>query len=80
MSNSHDKEVEEANNEYLQAVGELNKLVPYAKESIPGKKVVFERWNEKYFKELGEAEAKVAEKRRKLHEAVRKWRIEKGST
>jgi len=79
MSNSYEKEVEEANREFLQAIDKLEQLelVGRAKRFVLGEKLVFEQLNEEYFKELREAEAKVAETDRKLEEAIRRWRSER---
>ena len=77
MSNSHEKEVEEANREFLQAVDKHDQLVLRARRFVPGEKIIFKQLNEQYFKELEEAEAKVTETEGKLEEAVRRWRSER---
>lgn len=76
MSDVFEKQAEETLREYLEAIDKYNQLLGPARKLVPGEKIVFEQWDEKFFKELEEAEAKVTEARKKLRDAWRSFCID----
>lgn len=72
MSDVFEKEVEEALQQYLEAVDEYNQLLPRVRQFVPGEKIISEKWDKESFKKLEEAEAKVTRMRQKWDDSLRR--------